>query len=141
VGRCGLGFCGPLAASLFIYCGAAAADPYLSAIFLSLGEGCLFLSVSAYWATTIDLARPYAGAVSGMMNMGGNLAGTVSPTLTPYLAEHFGWNSALYVAAAVAFVGAFFWLGIHPERAIDLGEAEAAPDSQVEVEPSIPLTK
>jgi ACS family glucarate transporter-like MFS transporter len=105
-----------------IYSGAATSDPYLSVILLSLGEGALFLSVAAYWATTIDLAKPHAGAVSGLMNMGGNLAGTVSPTLTPYLAQNFGWNSAWYVAAALAFIGAFFWLGIRPEREFDLGE-------------------
>ncbi|MGH7965272.1 MAG: MFS transporter, partial [Candidatus Binatia bacterium] len=122
VGRCGLGFSCPLLAAGLIYFGAATPDPYLSVIFLSLGEGALFLSVAAYWATTIDLAKPYAGAVSGLMNMGGNLAGTLSPTLTPYLAQNFGWNSALYVAAALAFLGAFFWLGIHPEQVIDLGE-------------------
>jgi ACS family glucarate transporter-like MFS transporter len=115
-----------------IYLGAATPDPYLSVLFLSLGEGSLFLSVAAYWATTIDLAKPYAGAVSGLMNMGGNLAGTVSPTLTPYLAHTFGWNSALYTAAALAFLGAFFWLGIHPERAIDLEREVILRDQGVE---------
>src|SRR5262249_54480844 len=133
IGRCGLCFCGPLAGSILIYCGAATPDPHLSALLLSLGEGSLFLSVAAYWATTIDLARPYAGAVSGMMNMGGNLAGTLSPTLTPYLAQNYGWNSALYAAATVAFLGAFFWLGIHPEQAIEL-EDEAATPGQTESE-------
>ena len=134
IGRCGIGFSCPLIASGLIYFGAATSDAYLSVIFLSLGEGVLFLSVAAYWATTIDLAKPYAGAVSGFMNMGGNLAGTLSPTLTPYLAQNFGWNSALYVAAALAFLGAFFWLGIHPERAIDLEEEPAV---QAEANPQI----
>ncbi|HEX9595711.1 MAG TPA: MFS transporter, partial [Anaerolineales bacterium] len=130
IGRCGLGFSCPLLAAGLIYCGAATPDPYLSVVCLSLGEGALFLSVAAYWATTIDLAKPYAGAVSGLMNMGGNLAGTLSPTLTPYLAQNYGWDSALYVAAALAFLGAFFWLGIHPERALDLGEETAPPDQE-----------
>ncbi|MBI3303408.1 MAG: MFS transporter [Deltaproteobacteria bacterium] len=122
IGRCGIGFGGPLLAAGLIYAGAATTDPYLAVLFLSLGEGALFLSVAAYWATTIDLAKTYAGTVSGFMNMGGNLGGTLSPTLTPVLAQHFGWNSALYVAAALALLGAFSWLGVHPERAIDLGE-------------------
>jgi ACS family glucarate transporter-like MFS transporter len=122
LGRCSIGFGGPLAGSVFIYLGAATPDPYLAVLFLSLGEGALFLSVAAYWATTIDLAKRYAGTVSGFMNMGGNLGGTLSPTLTPLLAQQFGWNSALYVAALLALLGAFFWLGVHPERAIELEE-------------------
>jgi ACS family glucarate transporter-like MFS transporter len=128
IGRCGVGFGGPLAGSVFIYLGAATPDPYLAVLFLSLGEGALFLSVAAYWATTIDLAKTYAGTVSGFMNMGGNLGGTLSPTLTPLLAQQFGWNSALYVAALLALLGAFFWLGVHPERAITLGGEATAPD-------------
>lgn len=139
IGRCGIGFTCPLLAAVLIYCGAATSDPYISVVCLSLGEGALFLSVAAYWATTIDLAKPYAGAVSGLMNMGGNLAGTLSPTLTPYVAQTFGWNSALYVAAALAFIGSFFWLGIHPERPIDL-DAETATPSLEEAKPQLSLT-
>ena len=131
IGRCGIGFGGPLCAAGLIFAGATVTDPYLAILCLSLGEGALFLSVAAYWATTIDLARTHAGTVSGFMNMGGNLGGTISPTLTPLLAQRFGWDSALYVAAALALLGAFFWLGVHPERAIDLGEdASALPHKQ-----------
>ena len=139
IGRCGIGFSCPVLAAALIYSGAATADPYVSVVCLSLGEGALFLSVAAYWATTIDLARPYAGAVSGLMNMGGNLAGTLSPTLTPYIAQTFGWNSALYVAAAFAFFGAFFWLGIHPERAIEV-EENLTTAGQGEAKPQLSLT-
>ena len=53
------------------------------------------------------------------MNMGGNLGGTLSPTLTPLIAQRFGWDYALYVAAGLALLGAFFWLGVHPEQAIE----------------------
>ena len=131
IGRCGIGFAGPLCAAGLIFAGATVTDPYLAILCLSLGEGALFLSVAAYWATTIDLARTHAGTVSGFMNMGGNLGGTLSPTLTPLLAQRFGWDSAFYVAAALALLGAFFWLGVHPERAINLGdEASALPHKQ-----------
>ncbi len=82
----------------------------------------MFLTAGAYWASTMDLASSYAGTVSGFMNMGGNLGGALSPTLTPFLAQRFGWESALYVAAALAVLGALLWLGVHPERAIELAE-------------------
>lgn len=66
------------------------------------------------------------------MNMGGNLGGTLSPTLTPLLARRLGWESAFYVAAALAVLAAFFWLWVHPEQPIEL-EEEGSPALQEEV--------
>jgi len=124
VGRCGVA-CGALIlTSCFIWLGASTTDPYMAILYLSLGSGSLFLSTAAFWATTMDLASTYAGTVSGFMNMGGNLGGAISPTLTPYIAERYGWETALYVAAALAIVGLLCWFGVHPERAIDLQEHE-----------------
>ena len=124
VGRCGVACGAMILTSCFIWLGAATTDPYVAILFLSLGSGSLFLSAAAFWATTMDLASAYAGTVSGFMNMGGNLGGAISPTLTPYIAERYGWETALYVAAALAIIGLFCWLGVHPERAIDLQERE-----------------
>jgi ACS family glucarate transporter-like MFS transporter len=125
IGRCGLGIGSLLITSCLIWAGASATDPYLAIILLALGSASLFLSAGAFWATTMDLASTYAGTVSGFMNMGGNLGGAISPTLTPYIAQHYGWETALFAAAALAIVGAGFWLGVHPERAIDLQRADS----------------
>jgi ACS family glucarate transporter-like MFS transporter len=118
-GRCLLGSVGLLLGAGWICAGAAATQPLWAVVFLSLGAGSLFLGVPAYFATTIDLARTHAGIAGGFMNMGGNLGGALSPTLTPLLAHHFGWDGALYASAGLAVVGALFWLGVHPEQAID----------------------
>jgi ACS family glucarate transporter-like MFS transporter len=126
LGRCGIGASCLLLTAGLLWGGAGATDPYVAIALLSVGSAALFLSAGTYWATTIDLARPYAGTVSGFMNMGGNLGGALSPTLTPLLAQRFGWDSALYVAAAFALVGAVFWLGVHPEQAIALGGEASA---------------
>ncbi len=120
VGRCGTGFVSMLLTAGFIAIGAGVGNPYLAVLFLALGAGTLFLGVAAYFATTIDLAKTYAGTVGGFMNMGGNLGGTLSPTLTPFLAQHYGWDSALYMAAGLAALAALFWLGVHPEQPIRL---------------------
>jgi ACS family glucarate transporter-like MFS transporter len=127
VGRCGVSILGALLTAGFIWAGASATDPYLAILLLALGSASLFLTTAAFWASTMDLARAYAGTVSGFMNMGGNLGGTLSPTLTPYIAERFGWEVALYVAAGLAVLGAVCWLGVHPERAIDFEQETAVP--------------
>jgi len=122
IGRCGLGICGLLLTYGLIWAGASTSDPYLAILLLALGSAAVFLTTAAFWASTMDLASTYAGTVSGFMNMGGNLGGAISPTLTPYIAQQYGWETALFVAAALAIVGAGFWLGVHPERAIELQE-------------------
>jgi ACS family glucarate transporter-like MFS transporter len=132
LGRCGIGCCGLLLSGSAIFVGAGATDPYLAVLFLSLGGGALFFSSSAIFATVIDLVAVYAGTVTGFVNMGLHLGAAISPTLTPVLAQRFGWESALYVAAALALLGAVFWLGVDPGRSIDVGEeASVQPQRKV----------
>jgi len=125
IGRCGIGCSGLVLSGGAIFVGAAVTNPYLAVLFLSLGGGALFFSASAVFATAIDLVGAYAGTVTGFVNMGIHLGGAISPTLTPVLAQRFGWESALYVAAALALVGAVLWLGVHPERTLDLENTES----------------
>ena len=46
------------------------------------------------------------------MNFGSNLGGLISPVLTPWLAERWGWESALGLAAVFAVVAAILWMGV-----------------------------
>jgi ACS family glucarate transporter-like MFS transporter len=130
-GRCGIGSCGLLVSGSAIFIGAGAENPYLAVALLSLGGGSLFFSSSVIFATVIDLAARYAGTVTGFVNMGIHLGGALAPTLTPILAHRFGWASAFYVDTALAFIGVFLWLGIDPERRLDMHE-EVAPLAEAE---------
>jgi ACS family glucarate transporter-like MFS transporter len=113
-GRTIVGAGGMLLAALAILLGAFVEAPLLALALLSLGAGWLYFSVGAYWSSTVDLSKPHAGTLSGIMNTGANLGGTLSPTLTPWLADQVGWAAALGVAAAVALLGGVLWLGIRP---------------------------
>jgi ACS family glucarate transporter-like MFS transporter len=113
-GRTIVGAGGMLLAALAILLGAFVEAPFPALALLSLGAGWLYFSVGAYWSSTVDLSKPHAGTLSGIMNTGANLGGTLSPTLTPWLADQVGWAAALGVAAAVALLGGVLWLGIRP---------------------------
>ncbi len=113
-GRMLAGMSGMLLAGGSIALGGTLSSPYLAIAGLSLGAGWLYFSVGAYWASTSDLSKSHAGALSGLMNMGANVGGSLSPTLTPWLANHYGWPAALTLAAAVAVLGGIMWLWIRP---------------------------
>jgi MFS transporter, ACS family, glucarate transporter len=120
IGRAGVGGAGLFLTAGFIYGGAMTGDPYRAILLLSLGAGILYATVGAYWASTIDLSHRHSGALSGLMNMGGNLGGVVSPTLTPLIGEAWGWPAALTVAAGVAILGGLLWMGVtFGERSAD----------------------
>jgi ACS family glucarate transporter-like MFS transporter len=112
-GMAGMGFAG-----LAVAIGGYAESPWLAVAGLSLGAGWLYFSVGAYWASTTDLSKTYAGTLSGLMNTGANLGGALSPTMTPWIADHWGWPVSLFVAALIALAGALMWLMIDPGKGL-----------------------
>jgi MFS transporter, ACS family, glucarate transporter len=118
-GRLLAGMSGMATAGGAIATGAFVDSAPLAIASLSIGAGCLYFAVGAYWASTSDLSKRHAGTLSGLMNTGANLGGAVSPTLTPWMAARWGWPIALAAAGAVAFLGAILWLKINPEQNLD----------------------
>jgi len=118
-GRLLAGMSGMAGAGCAIAAGAFADSSLVAIASLSIGAGCLYFAVGAYWASTSDLSKAHAGALSGLMNTGANLGGALSPSLTPWMAAQWGWPIALAVAGAVALVGAVLWLLIDPAKALD----------------------
>jgi MFS transporter, ACS family, glucarate transporter len=117
-GRVWVGMTGMSFSGLAVAIGGYADSPWLAVASLSLGGGWLYFSVGAYWASTTDLSKTYAGTLSGLMNTGANLGGALSPTMTPWLADHWGWPVSLLVAALIALAGALMWLMIDPGKGL-----------------------
>src|SRR5262245_49785712 len=118
-GRVWAGMAGMSFAGLAVAIGGYADSPWLAVASLSLGAGWLYFAVGAYWASTTDLSKAYAGTLSGLMNTGANLGGALSPTMTPWLADHWGWPVSLLVAALIALAGALMWLKIDPGKELE----------------------
>ncbi len=120
-GRAWVGMSGMLLAALSIGLGAWVDEAITAIALLSLGAGWLYFTVGAYWSSTVDLSKPHAGTLSGLLNTGANAGGSLSPMLTPWLAERMGWAAALDVAAVVALVGALMWIHIKPGDGLRAG--------------------
>ncbi len=116
IGRCVSASVVTLVAALFVAIGPYAHDARLASVVLAGGAGALYLSQSAFWSVSCDIGGYSAGSVSGVMNMGCQLAGALTATLTPFIAEHFGWGTSFLVAAGLCVVGAITWLMVDPDR-------------------------
>jgi MFS family permease len=75
------------------------------------------------WTAVMDIGGKYAGTVSGSMNMMGNLAGFVAPAVGGWLIHDFmdrsGYNSFIWLMAAVYVGGAVCWRFIDPVTPLD----------------------
>lgn len=75
--------------------------------------------LSPSWSTCMDIGGQSAGAVSGAMNMVGNLGAFTTALAFPYLKEFLGSHEPFfYLAAGLNIVAIFMWFRICPDRSI-----------------------
>jgi MFS transporter, ACS family, glucarate transporter len=115
-GRCGVACASMGLSAIFVALGTHAQDARVASIILAGGAGALYLSQSAFWSVTSDIAGHSAGSVSGVMNMGNQIGGAVTASLTPVIAKHFGWGTSFLVAAGLCAAGALTWLVVDPQK-------------------------
>lgn len=106
----------------FLIVGSQATNTSVAVVVLALGAWACYLGQAAYWAVAADYAGPYTSVVSGFLNMGGQISGAATASLTPWIAAHYGWTTAFYVAAGVAFVCAFPWFFVNAARRLHVPE-------------------
>src|SRR5262245_48435226 len=107
----------------------AAAGVVVAAQMDTVGPAVCWLSVAVFgadmtlapsWALCTDIGRQNSGAVSGTMNMAGNLGSVVTTLAFPYLLDWTGTHvTFFYVAAALNVVAMFLWLAIRPEQPLE----------------------
>jgi len=110
---------GMLGCVVFIVPAALAEDAY-TAVYCLTGAG-FFLecTIGPSWAVPMDTGGKYAGTVSGMMNMAGNIGGALSPLVFGYLAQYANWQAPFIVAATLLVVGSAIWaFWLDPDRSV-----------------------
>lgn len=101
---------------------AYSSDKLITVFWLCITLGSLGFPVVASWAIAADKGRQYAGSVSGWMNLWGNLGGVISPIICGFLAQYFGWNTALLFNIIPISLAMFCWFFINPDRPMSLSE-------------------
>lgn len=110
-------------------------------VLLSLGYACMDAMLPVAWAVCLDIGKKYAGAVSGSMNMAGQLASFASSFLFGYIvtwAQNQGmtkteaYNFPLLPFSIMLLVSASLFLRIDPEK-----QLVPEPAKQPEPEPAL----
>jgi ACS family glucarate transporter-like MFS transporter len=117
-GRCGVAVTGIALSAGFLALATQVESARLASLVLAGGAGALYLSQSAYWSVTADIAGRSAGTASGLMNMVGQIGAATTSTLTPVIADRLSWTASFLVAAGMAVLGSVAWLFVNPEESI-----------------------
>lgn len=101
--------------------GSLTADDALTSVaWLTLAVFGSDMTTPPSWAFCIDIAGKYSGAVSGVMNMAGNLGSFVTSLAFPYLLAAFGSTQPFFIMGAVLNVFAVAcWWAARPERGLN----------------------
>jgi ACS family glucarate transporter-like MFS transporter len=90
------------------------------AVFLSVAIFGADMTLSPSWAFCMDIGRSNAGAVSGTMNMAGNLAAFGTTLAFPYLEAWTGQTTPYFFTAAALNVAAVAaWMLMRPTRPLE----------------------
>lgn len=89
-------------------------------LFLSIAIFGADMTLSPSWSLCIDIGGSHSGAVSGTMNMAGNLGSFVTALAFPYLQSWTGSEEPFFYAGATLSVVAIgLWCFIRPERPLE----------------------
>jgi sugar phosphate permease len=113
-----------VAVSGFLMAGAAivpatlTSDPMMCVWFTCAAVFALEVTVGVSWAVPLDIGGDYAGSVSAVMNMCGNIGGAISPALLAYLVRGYGWEVPFLVSSGLCVAAAILFLKIDATRRI-----------------------
>ena len=86
-------------------------------LFLSLAIFGADMTLPPSWAFCVDIGKKHAGAVSGTMNMAGNIGAFITALLFPYLLAWTGTTTLFFVVGAVLNIIAIaFWFQMKPQK-------------------------
>lgn len=130
-GRRVIGATGLALAGMFMIICTQVADKQVAVVCLALGYGCMDCMLPVSWAVCMDIGRKYSGAVSGSMNMAGQLGSFSSSVLFGYLVGWMGgdYNKALLPLACMLLISAFFFTRIDPTQLL-VPERAPAPEPE-----------
>lgn len=93
--------------------------PVGAVVCLSLAIFGADMTLSPSWSFCVDIGKKNSGAVSGTMNMAGNIGSFITALAFPYLLEWFGKPEPFFILAAfLNMIAIFLWLKAKPERTL-----------------------
>jgi MFS family permease len=101
---------------------------YLAVVFLALGYGSMDCMLPVAWAVCLDVGGKYAGAVSGSMNMAGQMGSFLTSLSFGYIVTYTqSYNTPLIPMGMMLLISAFLFSRIDPTRPLIEDDEDSTP--------------
>lgn len=131
VGRVAVGTTGLMLSACCLFATAWTENRLAAVAFLTLGYGTLDLMLPVSWAVCLDVGRKYAGAVTGAMNMAGQIGSFVSAVVFGKMVQQWGsYDKPLAFFGIMLVISALLYLKIDPRK-------QLVPDTAKKPEPAL----
>jgi predicted MFS family arabinose efflux permease len=117
-GRAGVGLASYLTAGTAILLAVFVRDARISATLFAVGTAANMFILGSAWGTCQDIGGSHAGVVSATMNTSGQISSMICSPLVIYLANHYGWNTNLYLIGTAFLVFSLCWLFVDPRKKV-----------------------
>jgi len=115
IARCSIGAVSLSVSGLCLLAATMTANNWNAVALLSIGLGIMNAMLPVAWSLCVDLGGEHSGAVSGAMNMAGQLGSFISSVAFGYLIEWLGsYDLALMPLAAMLVLGGVVFATIDP---------------------------
>lgn len=79
------------------------------------------MTLSPSWSSCVDVGKQFSGAVSGTMNMAGNIGSFLTALAFPYLLELTGSEVPFfYLAAGLNLLAIVLWMQVKPQQPLQI---------------------
>lgn len=113
-GRRAVGTTGLALGALFLFGTTLTDDKIVAAVLLSFGYFAMDCFLPVSWAVALDVGKKGAGALSGAMNMAGQVGSFLSTIALGYMVQPLGYRYALVPLAIMTVISAVLFARIDP---------------------------
>ncbi|NHF58825.1 MFS transporter [Flavobacteriaceae bacterium TP-CH-4] len=90
-------------------------------VFISMAVFGADMTLSPSWSACVDVGKQFSGAVSGTMNMAGNIGSFLTALAFPYLLDVTGSEVPFfYLAAGLNVLAIFVWMAVKPQNPLEI---------------------
>ena len=117
LGRCAVGFAGYAVAGAAMFVSVWSDTPVMAASLIAVAVAASMFTLSASWATCMDIGGEHTAVLSAAMNTTGQIGSILCPTVAAWVVLRFAnWQAPLLIMGGLYVLSAILWTLVDPRK-------------------------